>query len=51
MIKPNNAKLIFAAMVFIGGVATADEHGHVDHQFAKDDCKICGGPVARFIER
>ncbi len=36
MIKPNNAKLIFAAMVFIGGVATADEHGHVHHQFAKD---------------
>lgn len=36
MIKPNNAKLVFAAMVIIGGVATADEHGHVHHHFAKD---------------
>ncbi len=36
MIKPNNAKLVFAVMVIIGGVATADEHGHVHHHFAKD---------------
>jgi hypothetical protein len=36
MIKPNNAKLIFAAMVFIGGAASADGQGHHHDQFAKD---------------
>ncbi len=36
MIKPNNAKLIVAATVFIGGVASADGQGHHHDQFAKD---------------
>jgi hypothetical protein len=36
MIKPNNTILTFAALVFFGGVATADEHGHMHHKFASD---------------
>ncbi|MER2514735.1 MAG: hypothetical protein ABTQ25_20380 [Nitrosomonas ureae] len=36
MIKPNNPKLILAAMVFIGGIAIADENDHKHHRFAKD---------------
>lgn len=36
MVKRNNAKLILAAMVFLGGGALADEHGHRHHKFAKD---------------
>ena len=40
MIKPNNTILTFAALVFFGGVATADEHGHMHHKFAVFDGKI-----------
>ncbi|MDP3440009.1 MAG: hypothetical protein U0989_20385 [Azonexus sp.] len=36
MIKPNNAKLILAVMVFIGGGAIADGQDHNHHKFAKD---------------
>ncbi len=36
MIKPSNTILTMAAMVFLGGVALAEEPGHMHHKFAKD---------------
>ncbi len=36
MFKTKSSTLILAAMLFLGGSALAEEHGHVHHQFAKD---------------